>query len=52
MPDFKPGVTMFHGLRVRIDPKTFINTDCVVVDTPVTDITTGAGTSIGPRVGI
>lgn len=52
VPDVKPCIYMDYGLRVRIDPNTFINTGCVILDTPIADVTIGPGTNIGPRVSI
>ena len=52
MPTIKPDIFIEYGLRVRIDPEAFINKGCVILDSPVADVTIGAGTSLGPRVSI
>lgn len=43
---------MDYGLRVHIDPSAFINTGCIILDTPVTDVRIGANCNFGPRVSI
>lgn len=43
---------MDYGLRVHIAPTTFINRNCMIMDTPVCDITIGERCSIGANVTI
>lgn len=52
VPYVKGPIFVDYGLRVHIDPTTFINRNCFILDTPVADITIGPRCAIGPNVTI
>ena len=48
-PFVKPPFFVDYGLRVRIGGSTFINRSCMIMDTPVADVTIGERCNIGPN---
>lgn len=48
-PFVKPPFFVDYGLRVRIGGSTFINRSCMIMDTPVADMTIGERCNIGPN---
>jgi len=48
-PFVKPPFYVDYGLRVRIGGSTFINRGCMIMDTPVADVTIGERCNIGPN---
>ncbi|KAH6667066.1 trimeric LpxA-like protein [Plectosphaerella plurivora] len=51
-PFVKPPLTLDYGLRVYVAPTTFINRNCVILDTPVADVRIGENCNLGPDVSI
>jgi acetyltransferase-like isoleucine patch superfamily enzyme len=51
-PNIKTPIIIEYGLRLRIDPTVFINSNCTILDTPVADIVISKHAVIGPNVGI
>lgn len=52
IPYIQTPVYIDYGLRVSIQPTTFINRNFTILDTPVADVKIGMGCSIGPGVTI
>ena len=48
-PFVKPPFHVDYGLRVRIGGSTFINRGCMIMDTPVADVTVGERCNLGPN---
>ncbi|KAL2179698.1 trimeric LpxA-like protein [Thermothelomyces heterothallicus CBS 202.75] len=48
-PFVKPPVFIDYGIRLHIGGSTFINRNCMIMDTPVADVVIGEGCNIGPN---
>lgn len=48
-PFVKPPVNIDYGVRLHIGGSTFINRNCMIMDTPVADVVIGEGCDIGPN---
>ncbi len=48
-PFVKPPFYVDYGLRVRIGGSTFINRNCMIMDTPTSDVIIGERCNIGPN---
>ena len=46
-PFVKPPVYIDYGVRVHVGGSTFINRNCMIMDTPVADVVIGEGCNIG-----
>jgi acetyltransferase-like isoleucine patch superfamily enzyme len=46
-PFIKPPVYVDYGLRLHVGGSTFINRNCMIMDTPVADVVIGEGCNIG-----
>jgi acetyltransferase-like isoleucine patch superfamily enzyme len=46
-PFVKPPVYIDYGIRLHVGGSTFINRNCVIMDTPVADVVIGEGCNIG-----
>ncbi|KAK3904172.1 trimeric LpxA-like protein [Staphylotrichum tortipilum] len=48
-PFVKPPINIDYGVRLHVGGSTFINRNCMIMDTPVADIVIGEGCNIGPN---
>ncbi|KAK4247467.1 trimeric LpxA-like protein [Corynascus novoguineensis] len=48
-PFVKPPVYIDYGIRLHVGGSTFINRNCMIMDTPVADVVIGEGCNIGPN---
>ncbi|AEO60463.1 hypothetical protein MYCTH_116629 [Thermothelomyces thermophilus ATCC 42464] len=48
-PFVKPPVFIDYGIRLHVGGSTFINRNCMIMDTPVADVVIGEGCNIGPN---
>lgn len=46
-PFVKPPIFIDYGVRLQVGGSTFINRNCMIMDTPVADIVIGEGCNIG-----
>ncbi len=46
-PFVKPPVYIDYGVRLHVGGSTFINRNCMIMDTPVADVVIGEGCNIG-----
>ncbi|KAK3303033.1 trimeric LpxA-like protein [Chaetomium strumarium] len=51
-PFVKPPVYIDYGIRLHVGGSTFINRNCVIMDTPVADVVIGEGCNIGTNCSI
>jgi acetyltransferase-like isoleucine patch superfamily enzyme len=48
-PFVKPPIFIDYGVRLQVGGSTFINRNCMIMDTPVADVVIGEGCNIGPN---